>query len=319
MSSRKASALLLLVLAMPAAAHACERQSVTRLRILSPQRNPQVAVKIDGTASRVYLDTGAERTILTQAAEERLGLPTDFLGFRPLWGIGGLSLHFNAWVDSLQFGDITLQARSVAVGTFGREWRTRSDGLLGVDVLGGYDADIDLPDGAVTLYRAVACDAPAPDWKFPATPVPLRPIGAFRHLAMLTVLLDGVPILAAIDTGAERSILSRAAAQRFAITDATLASDPATMMVGIGSRPERYRLHTFKALALGGETWRAPSVLVGDLPPLLGDMLLGVDFLRAHRIWISWINHTTFIAHAPDRGRIKQEARMADARQDARE
>jgi hypothetical protein len=302
----RAACVATIIAVFPGPAGACARHLVAGLAIESAATNPAVRVLLNGRPARLYFDTGAEHTILTAAAVGRLALPTDWLGFQPLWGIGGLSMHFNARVARFSVGGLVLPEESLAVGDFGATWRDSSDGLLGAEIIGRYDTDIDFSRGHVGLFRAVRCDHPAPGWKAPFTALKLRDLGPFRHVAITDARIDGAPVTATIDTGAERSTITRQAALRLGATEAALRADPASLMIGVGSQTQSYRLHEFGALMFGGAIWRAPKLMVGPLPPFLGDMLLGVDFLRRHRIWISWANGMVFVARPADKSDTKQ-------------
>lgn len=287
-------------------ARACSRRRVTTIEVGTSAQLPAVAVRIDGQAARLYVDTGAQRTILTRRAAERLKLATDFLGFLPLWGIGGLSAHFNAKVGSFRLGDIALKQHSLAVADFGGAWKSSSDGLLGDDVLAAYDVEIDLSVGQIVFYRPTGCSTPAPGWKSAYSRVPFLGVMPFDHHVITTMNIDGHPIRAVIDTGAEKSAVGRAAAQRLGASGAAIDQGRETRMIGVGNQTVSYREHVFGDMKLGAQSWRRPSLLVGELPPLLGDMLLGIDYLRTCRIWISWRNRALFVARAHDKTAFKE-------------
>ena len=233
-------------------------------------------------------------------------MPTDWGSFSPLWGIGGVSVHFDARLADLSFGGIHLRDRAIAVGDFGATWS--GDGLLGADILSRYDADIDLAGKRVALYRAIRCDAPFPGWKEEFSRVELLQTEPRARHAKLRVLLDGTALVATIDTGAQRTTITRRAAARLGVTAAQLDGEEGVEMVGVGGAAccSGGTGSAHRVLRLGGAAWRAPELLVGTLPPLIGDMLLGTDFLRRHRIWISWVNRTAFLVRPGGREETKQ-------------
>jgi hypothetical protein len=104
-----------------------------------------VPVEIGGTRVRLILDTGAERTLLTEAAVARLGMVRDPHHETRTFAIGGLSTGADALVTSFAVGGAYLPVPSVTVGQFALPERVGPplDGLLGADVLSAFDVDID--------------------------------------------------------------------------------------------------------------------------------------------------------------------------------
>ena len=73
---------------------------------------------IGGHPVRLLVDTGAERTVLTEAAVARLGLPHDLQHVTRTIGISGISTNRDAFVPGIDLGGTHFPIDRVAVGNF---------------------------------------------------------------------------------------------------------------------------------------------------------------------------------------------------------
>lgn len=173
-------------------------------------------------------------------------------------------------------------------------------GLLGADWLRDFDVDLDLPHRRVTLYHVEGCGGDYVPWPGPKTPVVAE---VFRGgLVLIVVRLDGHPVTAMIDSGANHSILNETVAARIGIGPAELAHDPAGISVGVDGARETLHAHRFGQLRIGGVTYRDPVIAVAPLGLPVAQMLLGDDWLRGTRVWISYATHRVTIQAVPRGG-----------------
>jgi hypothetical protein len=65
----------------------------------------------------------------------------------------------------------------------------------------------------------------------------------------------------------------------------------------VGPAPVPMRLHRFSELQIGPEVTRNPQLWVASarVVPIV-DMLLGVDWLRTRRVWLSYATRQFFVA-----------------------
>src|ERR1700739_1638295 len=68
---------LFLGLCVNSAAAACRVETLARVPVTIAGRSPVVTVEVDGQPARFILDTGAERSIVYEAAAQRMGLLRD--------------------------------------------------------------------------------------------------------------------------------------------------------------------------------------------------------------------------------------------------
>lgn len=299
--SIRAALIGLLLGGTPAAA--CQVQPRADVPLNLAFRHAIVTVKVNGQPASFVLDTGAERTMVTEAAVQRLGLELDQWVGTTMMGIGGLVRHQNALPRSLTLGGVTLrhptvlQDKSLAVGplavaAFGGQ---RIDGLLGRDFLSAFDLALDIPGRRLTLYEVHDCQGGFLPWTTPYRVIEALP--ADRKALVIPTLLDGHWLRTLIDTGAGTSLLTASGIARLGLAPAALTGDPSAVAHGIGSRPIPVRLHRFAMLDIGGARTPEPALLVAPvhLVPIV-DLVLGADWLQSRRVWLSYSTLQVFVA-----------------------
>ena len=255
-----------------------------------------VPAGINGKWVHLVVDSGAERTTLSDATAERLGLPHDPRYRTRSLGIGGHTVTTDADLERLVLGGVHFPVQRVAVGTFKlqNERGLNADGLLGADILLAFDLDIDVPHGTLTLYRARQCPAAGPPWTEPAVEIP--GIGVRKDRLLLPIELDNVPGMAILDTGAGRNLIGADMARRMGLNEQTLADDPRVRQHGVGPAEAIGYLHRFKQLRIGPTVQLAPLIAIQLSEAGIGDALIGEPFLQGRRVWISFRNRQVFVS-----------------------
>lgn len=253
---------------------------------------------VDGAPARLVVDTGAGNTVLSAAAVRRAGAALDVRRVVRATGIGGTATYPTARITRLLLGNIPVEPAVVTV----MPAVPVGDGNVGMDILGDVDLDIDLPAGRIILNRGRLCPGAGPPWAAGATELrtearvsPLLPSARPRQL-MLAMTLDGVPALAVIDSGAGRSFVARSFAARLGVTDAALATRPALRLAGLSPQGGVGQLWQFHEARIGKERLDAPVMVVADLHDQGFDVLLGMDYLAMHRVWLSYGARRIFVA-----------------------
>jgi predicted aspartyl protease len=295
---RVAFAWLLAACATPPAD--CALHPLTRLHVAMVAGLPLVPVVLDGHQATMVVDTGAERSLLTEGAVTRLDLPRDVGHVSRTLGVGGPSTMWDARVDSLVMGGVRFPLGRLAVGRFaiGLLQDEAPIGLLGSDILLAFDLDIDLPHQAITLYRARRCAEAGPPWP-DIEAVAIPGVVARKDRLLLPLSLDGQTALAVFDTGAQHTTIGADLAARVGVTEAVLAGDSVVMQHGAGPDAVTSRLHRFGSLAIGPFAVPAPRLAVVPNGFGLGDALVGLDFLQHRRVWISFAGRQVWIGLAP--------------------
>lgn len=254
-----------------------------------------VTAGIGGRPVRLLVDTGAERTVLTEAAVARLGLAHDARHMTRSYGIGGSSSNWDADIPGIVLGQTRFPLEHVAVGNFAIDHVSgpQTDGLLGADILLAFDVDIDEAQRRLTLYRVRHCPGAVPPWREPA--VRIEGLEAWRDRMLVPITLDGVAGMAILDTGAQATAIGMPMARRLGLSEASLASDRTIMAHGAAPLPVAVRVHQFRELMVGDARIEAPTLAVVPNNTAVGDALLGGDFLRNRRVWLSFATRRLFV------------------------
>lgn len=289
----------LLTLAVGAASVAagaanCNGPQSAELRVRVLRDLPLVNVAIDGKPATLLLDTGSEDTVLTPGAAARLGLVGHYEYPRRIGALGGAVGSGVALTHRFAAGPLDVPDFRVMIGNVSLPdlEGVQPDGLLGADFLGQFAVDLELPDARLRLYRP-ACRAEQPTW-----PPPFATIAANRSLndhLFFPVKLDGKPLYAFLDTGAQRSVVDRAAVLKAGVMPAALARAPTAMLSGAAAGRVVAPLHRFARLEVGGSAITDPVLSVAPLDLIDADLILGEDFIATRHIWLSYAPPQIFI------------------------
>jgi predicted aspartyl protease len=264
-----------------------------------PVRSVGGAILVDGDINRIpvqlQLDTGATTSMLDEDAVARLALPTDPHRRTTLHGIGGSIETQNTMVRSLAIGDQEWQGLSIATGHLAGKFHEGRPvaGLLGADRLSSFDVELDIPDGKLTLWSVSHCAGNFVPWQLPHYVVPLERHSPNRMVAKVEV--NAHPVEALVDWGARSTTMTEAVAQGVGVTPDMLASDRSGTNWGIDQTQNIVRLHRFGELKVGGEIFHNIGLPVADLRLREVGMLLGADYARTRRVWLSYASRQMFI------------------------
>lgn len=261
-----------------------------------------VPLLVNGTPVTVILDTGADRTLLTEATVQQIGVKRDEWVSSTVVGVGGYERRRNADPSSLALGSLSLHRHTLAADntvTVGTIPVTRVagrviGGLLGQDFLSAFDLAFDLPARSVTLYEVQGCSGRFLPWTTPYAAI--QATQPFGKRLVFPVTLDRHTLQTALDTGASVSLVIAPGLMRLGLTPAMLAQDPQATIVGVGNGRLAIRHHRFAELRIGDETLRNPllwTVPLHVIPPV--DMLLGADWMTSRRVWLSYATAQLFV------------------------
>ncbi|ACI50392.1 conserved hypothetical protein [Gluconacetobacter diazotrophicus PA1 5] len=308
---------ILALLAMPAHAEPapgqddappCALTRIARVPLRDDGGYLSVPVSITGSQGRaafsLLVDTGAEGGLISSGVVSALHLAIDPDRRTVLQGTGGIAgVVPNAMVPDLRLGapgqeGLDLGPLSIPVGDLPGQPVIQPPvaGLLGADVLAGFDVEFDVAGGWLTFWRPqsdTACQ-PVPVWHGVYQTVPLQRAG---HRVSVAAELDTRDLTALVDSGARSRILSTDAAQRMGLSADRLAADPGGETSGVDGRPVPYHWHRFTSLRIGREDERAPVLTVAPLRDQV-DMLLGADWFAGHDVWISYATSRMFVRPA---------------------
>jgi predicted aspartyl protease len=274
----------------------CGAKPLGEVAFATSNNVPVVSASADGHPLSLVLDTGANRTVLTPTAAERIGAPAPKIEFdRHIQGIAGSVATREVELRNFTIGAVPIPWRRLTVApiTTAKVASEILDGLLGVDVLSGFDIDIDLPHSRLVLYDKRSCPL-GPPWAVSHYAFSAGRSGA-EHL-FFPVELDGRTLTAIVDTGAQRTTLAARAAPAVGVTEAQLAQDRPIVAQGVTAEQLKSRVHRFSRLKIGNLTIRDPELVVTDLKLPDAEIILGVDLLKTRRIWLSYALQQVFLS-----------------------
>lgn len=255
------------------------------------------SVMIDGKPARLLVDTAAERSMVTDTAARRLGLPRDPHRLTRVQGFGGSTTNWDAKANTLVLGDAEVRNLDLTVGPSGQDkpGAPAEDGLLGLDVLATFDVEVDPIKRQVILYRPRPCSNVLPPWQGPFMTV--SSIGPLDGEIRVPITLDGVHDTAILDTGAQHSSVSERLAFRTGVTRQQLDHDLSGRSRGVSNNAVVTHLHRFRSLRVGTTLIASPLLVVLPLPKgAVG--ALGANYLCHQRLYLSFVSRRFFLAES---------------------
>jgi len=280
----------------PAFAAAAETNTCNLVRIdtltLRPQlRSLVVDGEIKGQRIGILLDTGAYRSLIDRRAAERLELQvTRRPGYRWSAGAGADASVGVALIEELKMGQGSRKDLAVLIAAGDLDGDIAL--ILGHDFFEAVDFEFDVANGKVNLFRALNCGASNLAYWAKGS------VGVVRTedpMTSVTVHLNGQPLRAMLDTGSSASLLLTPTALRFGATVKSPDAVAAGCVSGIGRRAFRTWTAPFATFAIGDELIRDPKIRFAPMygwvetttQMQLPDMILGIDFLRSHRVLVA--------------------------------
>ncbi|HVX03793.1 MAG TPA: aspartyl protease family protein [Rhodanobacteraceae bacterium] len=284
------AACALLACAGSAPAAGCTLGKYGTLSVEMIGERPTTLVKVNGAVTRFAIDTGAWFNFMSRANADALGLrpvPAPF-GFR-MGGVGGSAAAEVATIKDLGFLDTDLHRVDFVVGG-----SDAGEGSLGANLLDFADLELDLAHGKVTLFKPDGCrKAALAYWvKDGGTynVADLHPsVNPSDRRSFVDVTIDGKTVRALLDSGALATLLDRRAAERVGIDLHGPGVKPGGRIGGIGARTYQSWIVPIDTFSVGTETIQHSEMLVmdGNFGDGSTDMVLGVDFMLAHRMYIA--------------------------------
>jgi len=281
---------------------ACVLGKVGELAVTMAGLTPTISAKIDGRPLKMVVDTGAFFSMLTPQAAVRLGLkvvptPADMGDY--IEGLGGpqrvgvaTAKSFTLMGDSFHDADFTVGAPQLGGWT---------DGLLGENILGYADVELDLANGVIRLFKPEGCNddvdlaywAPAGGY----SSIRIQPATAPMYEIVGHVQVNGHDMRAVFDTGAGRSYITRRAAREAGVTTQSPGVRAGGVGGGIGRRPFETWIAPFRSFRIGDEKVENTELRIGGASIADADMLIGADFFLSHRVYISNSQHRLYFSY----------------------
>jgi hypothetical protein len=276
---------------------------------------------IDGHPVRVLIDTGSYMSFIWRSAAERLGLRLIGAPRMRLFGLGGESRVDATFVEELRVKGFAVKALRLPVAG---DVPSGIDFVFGEDFLSRDSVEFDLPHGVVKTMETSGCSpAELPYWAKTYSMADLSASPRDAQAIRVNVVLNGHAVRAVIDSGSSVSLLTKSVADSIGVHYLSSNSE----IVGIGRRSLPTWIVGVQSFRLGDESINNTQLLVAQLgkyqtmerigsriPVVAGTeptMLLGMDFLRAHRVLID--NATRKMVFTYEGGPVFQIGRPAES------
>jgi len=273
---------------------------------LTTQTNGEVTVpaRIDGQPGQMLVDTGAIMSVIadTLAIKQRLrGMKLTEGRFELM---GGVRLTTIAQVDHFTLGDMPAGSVLMLVAPYS-SMDSDITGILGADIMTHYDVELDFSAAKFRLFDRDHCPGRVVYWTHePYAEVPFtRDSG--NHM-QVQIVLDGKTMVAAIDTGAERSTMTMDDFED--IFGYRAKKDPAMKVEGRASingtdSTTLYR-YPFQALTFEGIQVQNPNIEIveGDRFDLgAPKLVIGIETLRQLHMYIAYGEQKLYLTAAEAR------------------
>lgn len=284
------AAALLAAQAMAAAAE-CKLVRIEEWAVRTERNLPIIDGEINGNKVGILIDTGSQRSFVTRSAVARMMLT------RTNVGTTGLE---SARLEELRIGPAKRRNWDVLISPE-QDFGTQVVSLvLGYDFFANMDVEFDLAARSVRLFQARGCEAsPLAYWTDQQPGEVLQQQQQDSAEVLVNVTVNGRPVLAILDTGASVSALTTEEAVRLGIGGKSPGVTVAGCSIGVGRPALDYWSAPFESFAIGNEIIRNPTLRIAAFARAAQpQMILGNDFLRAHRIFVANSQHKVYFTYA---------------------
>lgn len=308
--SRSAAALSLSALAAltalttpPAAAAdatdppACKYVQVAKLPLqyTGPALQVTTVGSIDNTPAIMLVDTGAWQTVLTRTGTERRDMFLRNTG-KHARGVGGIARIYETRVKEFSTG-VTASGRGYmqVLTDFGSP--PAYDAIIGAPFLLQSDLEISLATKEMKFFRPFDCKNHfLAYWSPEAIVLPFEYGSDSSPNPRFTVMINGVKMVAIIDTGAATTAITLRAAKRAGLRLDAPGVTRMGVAYGVGDHKAARWRTSFDTFQIGDETVRNAEVSVIDYDNDI-DVLLGDDFLRSHRVLFAMSQKKIYLSY----------------------
>ena len=283
--------LLALLGAHTAWAARCQIVRYPKIPVTLKDMQALIPVKLNGHPIVLAVDSGAFYSSLNPQWARRLQLTRLFAppGMF-IRGVGGDTEP--QLVSAHTFTFVHQRLHHVQFLVAGNDSPSHAAGLLGDNLLRVADVELDFAKGFMRFVKPVHCGhLPLAYW------AGSRPVGMLRlhpptertPQFIGSARLDGEPVTVMFDTGAARSALSLATAERLHLGPGDPGVKAAGRAGGIAQRFVNAWTAPVAKLQIGGETIEHTHLMVIPMQAFgrTADLVLGADFFLAHHVYIA--------------------------------
>jgi tetratricopeptide (TPR) repeat protein len=280
-------------------AGSCQLKDYGTLQVDMLGGKPTTLVKINGADTRFMLDSGSAISLMSKAEASSLGLRTrPISGEARISGIGGsagleVTRVKNFGLLGATFNNVDFMVGGSDIGY----------GVLGANLIDLADVEIDLAHGKMTLFSTEDCgDAALAYWAKGSdyNMADIEPSANEHDLrTVVDVVINGKKLHAVLDSGAYATVLTRGAAEQIGIDFNSPDVKAGGISHGFGGKLLKSWTVNLDSFTVGTETIHHTQVQVldGFFGDRETDMLLGVDFLLAHHVYVANRQHKMYFTY----------------------
>lgn len=267
------------------------------LRYTGPGLEVTLDGEINGSPASLLVDTGSFSIFLTQTGVERHKLPLRYtMGY--VTGVGGNAKIAHSRVRDMAAGPVHSGKAEMDVITK-TGYVPSYDAIIGAPFLLQVDTELSLSDKVLKMYTGSGCgDTFLAIWDEDAIDVPFVRGYEKGKIPHFKVKVNGHELNAMIDSGAGRSTIELEAARRAGVTLEGPGVTPLADTAGVGERKVHQWSARLESLSIGTETISKPVLTIMDTDGRTNeDVILGTDFLRAHRVLFAMSQGKLYLAY----------------------
>lgn len=243
---------------------------------------PYVPGSINGVTTMAVIDIGAPYTSLNKGALEKIGvatIDTDEI----IRGVGGSRPAIVADVKEIAVGPAKGKGRFQVTP----ESRTEYGIHLGTNYLLATDLELSFAEKALRFVKPTNCGKDhLAYWSADAVSIPFT-FGE-EERPLFKVKIDGHELTAMLSTTVEQSFIDVTAAARLPGKNAAMfAGEGSTRVRAMGRSTVPAWSGDFKLIEIGDEQISDSKLTVMRLDGIQANVILGLDFMRSHRILVS--------------------------------
>jgi predicted aspartyl protease len=257
---------------------------------------PIIPVVLENRTALMMVDTGADTTSITVRAAQLLNLPIDPRHSSVIGTVADQRVFPNVLLNHLRAGPLDFGPQSLTAMNSGGPSTVAGQlvaGLIGMNLFGSFDIELSIAGHVLALYPPAVCTPAEPPW--PRGTYETLEVQSTAHGRILVpVLLNGRRLMAVLDTGADSQVMTRDAAA--SVGASTVQIDTGQVSHGIAADAKVFTSRTlrFDTFSVGGELYRDVIFPIVD-SDLGADMLLGDNWMRSHRLFMSAASHRLFV------------------------
>lgn len=255
---------------------------------------PTIDGSINGVPTKVQFDIGHFSSHIELSVLERMGISVRNR-FETSRGVGGLAQIYKVRIKEMKVGP------SKGGGEFD-VFDNQDDTIgasVGSDFLLRSDLEISLAQSYLKFFQTRNCkDRHLAYWDNNAVAVPFRIESQYNARPIFKVKINGVE-MEALMSSSDSSAISTRAAKRIGITPESPGVERDGVSHGIGNSIQRHWSVPIATLEVGDEKISNFKLGMVDLANV-SDVVLGRDFVRAHRIYISMSQQIIYLSHTGD-------------------